>query len=101
MPTEETPRQKKQASYPLSWDSIAEKSVKLSCRISCSLACCTPVGLRPTTSTRSTPASTRHSRNTPCPTMPVAPNRMTFMGELHSSLDKREQVGVDRGRFRG
>jgi prepilin-type N-terminal cleavage/methylation domain-containing protein len=27
-----------------------------------------------------TPASTRHSRRTPCPTMPVAPNRMTFIG---------------------
>ena len=38
MPIEETPRQKKQASYPASWDSIAEKSRKLSCTISRSLA---------------------------------------------------------------
>src|SRR6266545_1303826 len=79
MPIEETPRQKKQASYPVSCDSIAEKSVKLSCITSCSLACCTPVGLRPTASTRSTPASTRHSRRTPCPTMPVAPKTITFI----------------------
>src|SRR5437879_3638532 len=42
MPIEETPRQKKQASNPASWDSIFEKSVKLSCRTSRSLACCTP-----------------------------------------------------------
>src|SRR6185312_2609390 len=102
MPIEETPRQKKQASYPANWDSIFEKSVKSSCRTSRSLACRTPVGLRPTASTSVTPASMRHSRRTPCPTMPVAPNRMAFMsGELRSSLDEGEQIGVDRGRFRG
>src|SRR5260370_12164306 len=102
MPIEETPRQKKQASYPAGCDSMAEKAVKSSCRISLSLACVRPVGRRPTTSTRSMPGSIRHSRKTPCPTMPVAPNRMTFMsGELRSSLDERQQIGVDRGGFRG
>src|SRR5580692_9294586 len=79
MPTELTPRQKKQASKPVSSDSIAEKSRKLSCRISRSLALLCPVGLRPTASTLSTPGSSRHSRSTPCPTIPVAPNRMTFI----------------------
>src|SRR3984893_13298359 len=79
MPTEETPRQKKQASYPVNCDSIAEKSVKLSWMISRSLAWRCPLGLRPTDSTLSMPGSSRHSRNTPCPTMPVAPNKMTFI----------------------
>ena len=78
MPTEETPRQKKQASYPANSDSIAEKSMKSSCMISRSLACCWPVGLRPTASTLYAGVD-RHSRNTPCPTIPVAPNRMIYV----------------------
>src|SRR5450759_4261962 len=48
MPTELTPRQKKQASKPASSDSIAEKSRKLSCTISRSLALRCPVGRSPT-----------------------------------------------------
>src|SRR4051794_12787942 len=46
---------------------------------SLSLACTTPHGFRATTSTRCTAALARHSSNTPSPTMPVAPVRMTFM----------------------
>src|ERR1700722_19581860 len=96
MPTEETPRQKKQASYPASWDSRAEKSKKLSCRISRSLAWRRPLGLRPTTSTLSTSGSSRHSRSTPCPTMPVAPNRMTFIRSPVAWLRPTSGGGRDR-----
>src|SRR5205807_1717581 len=38
------------------------------------------VGLRPTASTRSMPGSIRHSRKTPCPTMPVTPKMITCIG---------------------
>src|SRR6266542_6884156 len=37
------------------------------------------IGCRETTSTRSMRASSRHSSNTPLPTMPVAPKMTTFM----------------------
>src|SRR3984893_1819827 len=76
---------------------MVEKSRKLSCTISRSLAFCTPVGLRPTASTVSTPGSIRHSRSTPCPTMPVAPNRMTFIGFPVAWL--RSTSGGGRGRI--
>jgi len=39
------------------------------------------IALRPTASTASTPASRRHSRSTPCPTMPLAPNRIIFIAD--------------------
>src|SRR3954469_1090396 len=49
---------------------------------SVSLGRVTPVGRRTTLTTRFTSASSRHSSSTPCPTMPVAPNRTTFMSGL-------------------
>src|ERR1700720_2939641 len=95
MPTEETPRQKKQASKPASWDSRPEKSKKLPCRISVSLAWCCPVGLRPTASTLSTSASSRHSRRQPCPTIPVAPNRTTFIRFSHYIGSREENASTN------
>src|ERR1700739_2098389 len=94
MPTEETPRQKKQASKPDICDSIVEKSRKLSCTISRSLACVCPVGLRPIASTLSTSASSRHSRSTTCPTIPVAPNRMTFISISCDLVAFSSEVGT-------
>src|SRR5271170_7768273 len=73
------PRQKKHASYPDHSGSSAEKSKKLAWRRSRSLGCCCSMELRPITSTEMTSGSSRHSRSTPCPTMPVAPKTMTFM----------------------
>src|SRR5437773_963044 len=79
MPAEDTPRQKKQASKPVSRASMVDRSSRCRCTISRSLVCVCPVALRPTESTVCTRGSSRHSRRTPCPTMPVAPNRITFM----------------------
>jgi hypothetical protein len=59
--------------------SAAERSRGSRCTNSRSFGCRVPVALRPTARTRSTPGSRRHSRSTPCPTMPVAPNRITFI----------------------
>src|ERR1700678_1304890 len=82
MPAEETPRQKKQASKPESWFSMGEKSRKSLWTSSRSFGCCCPVGLRTTATTISTSGSSRHSRRTPWPTMPVAPKRRTRMYSL-------------------
>src|SRR5262245_20339721 len=43
------------------------------------LALVRPVAARPTERTASTLSSCRHSRKTACPTMPVAPKRITFI----------------------
>src|SRR5579884_3801603 len=79
MPAEETPRQKKQASYPDSSAPTASYRVRSGRTSSLSFPWVCPVGRRPTESTRSTSGSRRHSRRTPCPIMPVAPNRTTRM----------------------
>src|SRR5262245_57992609 len=78
MPGAETPRQKKHASNPESSGSIEAYSNKSVCTRSRTLAWRTPVALRPIVSTRSTSPASRHSRRTPCPTMPVAPKIRTF-----------------------
>src|SRR5262245_15421292 len=44
-------------------------------------------------STRATLASRRHSRSTPCPIMPVAPNRTTFID--HSSRPGYSRIVVE------
>src|SRR5437764_6802097 len=77
MPTEETPRQKKQALYPASCGSMGDKSKKSLWMISVSFECCVPQGLRPTTKTFSTSGERRHSCRTPSPTMPLAPVMIT------------------------
>jgi hypothetical protein len=79
IPAEDTPRQKKQASYPASRSSTGVRSPRSGWTISSSFGSCRPVGVRPTVRTRSTSGSSRHSRSTPCPTIPVAPNTITFM----------------------
>src|SRR4051794_35398330 len=43
------------------------------------------------TRTRSTAGLSRHSMSTPCPTMPVAPKRITFMGLSDS---QKAAIGV-------
>src|SRR4051794_1883906 len=53
-----------------------------------SLACCSPVGLRPTLSTRVTSPSRRHSRSTPCPTIPVAPKIMIFIWRFREGIEE-------------
>src|SRR3984885_496266 len=58
---------------------MLEKSKKFLCTMSFNFSCVTPIELRPTTSTRSTSLSSKHSRNAPCPTIPVAPKIITFM----------------------
>src|SRR5258707_15824366 len=86
MPADETPRQKKQASYSCRSTPATLKSNMSLRTSSCSLGCVRSVELRPTASTLSTPSSRRHSRRTPCPTIPVAPKRITFMtAPLHST----------------
>src|SRR5260370_24908330 len=86
MPADETPRQKKQASYSCGSTPATLKSYMSLRTSSCSLGCVRSVELRPTASTLSTPSSRRHSRRTPCPTIPVAPKRITFMtAPLHST----------------
>src|ERR1019366_7996751 len=79
MPADETPRQKKHASKPDSSFSIAEKSRRSRCISSRSFGCRCPVALRPIERTLCTSGSSRHSRKTPCPTIPVAPKRRTFI----------------------
>ena len=79
MPADETPRQKKHASQPCSFFSIGARFKRSAWMSSRSFGCCCPIGLRPTDNTCSTPGSSRHSRRTPCPTMPVAPKSMTFI----------------------
>ena len=79
MPAEETPRQKKQASNPESSDSMELKSKKFLWTISRSFGCCCPVLLRTIERTAVTSGSSRHSRKTPCPTIPDAPKRITLI----------------------
>src|SRR5262249_28436017 len=78
MPADEMPRQKKDASKSVSCDSIASQRDMSAFTTSRSFACRAPVALRPTVCTSVTSGSSRHSRSTPCPTMPVAPNSSTF-----------------------
>src|ERR1035438_5998539 len=59
--------------------SIAEKSRRSRCISSRSFGCRCPVALRPIERTLCTSGSSRHSRKTPCPTIPVAPKRRTFI----------------------
>src|ERR1700761_4511312 len=77
MPTDDTPRQKKHASWAASCDWIAERSKKSAWTTSTSFGCTTPEALRLMTSTRTTRGSARHSSGTPAPPMPVAPVMMT------------------------
>ncbi len=79
MPTEVMPRQKKQASRSVSSPAIGSRLKKSEWTISFSRGFDAPVALRPTVSTRVTVASMRHSRSTPWPTIPVAPNITTFI----------------------
>src|SRR2546421_10034766 len=93
MPAEETPRQKKQASYPRKSAPDASKSNRSLRTSSRNFGCVVPGELRPTASTASTPSSRKHSRRTPCPTIPVAPKRITFIQALRRSswLDAHER----------
>src|SRR6266511_911513 len=75
MPTEETPRQKKHASPAASSPSSPARSAGSARTTSRSFSCLCPVALRPIARTRSTSGASRHSRSTPCPTIPVAPKR--------------------------
>src|SRR5262245_44068201 len=76
---------------------MAEKSVKSSCTISRSLSCRWPVVVRPMVRTCSMSWSSRHSRKTPWPTIPVAPKRMTFIRRaLRTRTLESTRVG-DRG----
>src|SRR4051794_31241627 len=79
MPTEVMPRQKKHASRPVSSPAIGSRLKKSEWTISFSRGFEAPLALRPTVSTRVTVGSRRHSRSTPCPTMPVAPKMTTFI----------------------
>src|SRR5262245_7307633 len=82
---EDTPRQKKQASTPTSSACRESKAEKSACRTSRSLGWVRPVEDRPMTTTCRTEAASRHSSKTPEPTMPVAPNRRTFISSFQSS----------------
>src|SRR5258708_39230647 len=73
MTTDDTPRQKKQASNPINCCSMGARLKKSACIISRSFGCDTPPGLRLMTKTCSTSGWFRHSSRTPSPTMPVAP----------------------------
>src|SRR5882757_6280912 len=75
---EETPRQKKQVSYPVSCCAIGLMSKKSLCMISFNFACTTPQGLRFTTNISATSSDRRHSCSTPSPTIPVAPVNIIF-----------------------
>src|SRR4029077_6306033 len=81
MPTDETPRQKKQASRSANCDWMPEKSKKSLWIISRSFGWLRPLGCRTTMSTLSTRRSSRHSSSAPLPTMPVAPKITTFMNK--------------------
>src|SRR3984885_6892798 len=82
MPTEDTPRQKKQALSPVNCCSMGFRSKKSLWMISLSLGCDTPLGLRLMTRTCSTPECFRHSSRTPSPTIPVDPVMRTFILNL-------------------
>src|SRR6185369_5261010 len=56
--------------------------------------CVSPVGRRTTLTTRLTSGSSRHSRSTPRPTIPVAPKTMTFTGR--SLVDASRRSGRRR-----
>src|SRR6266702_2151578 len=79
MPTELTPAQKKQASYPVicaKHESRLRKSGTTHCA---SFACCMGYGLRVMSRTCPIAGCSRHSSSTPSPTMPVAPVRITLI----------------------
>src|SRR5262249_58125121 len=58
-----------------------------------SLACSVLTRERPTASTCTISGSSRHSRRTPCPTIPVAPKRITFIVDFptHAATDSTRQ----------
>src|SRR5512140_3478993 len=89
IPAEETPRQKKQASSSCSSVATPVRSDRSLLRISTSLGCGGAALLRETETTRVTSGSSRHSRRTPCPIMPVAPKRMTCMREYYASAGSK------------
>src|SRR5215510_13464360 len=100
MPAEETPRQKKQASTPPSSASIAEKSEKSEWTISRSFSCAALEGRRTIERTLCTSTPCKHSRSTPCPTMPLAPKRTTFTDdEYHSPPERRHRLAEDFARL--
>src|SRR4051794_12327956 len=88
MPAELTPRQNRHASTPANRSAIAEKSEKSAWTTSTSLGSRVPPGARTTEITWSTSAARRHSRSTPWPTIPLAPNNRTFTppARYHASV---------------
>src|SRR5665213_1101314 len=86
MPTDETPRQKKQALYPVNPDVMDERSRKSAWTISLILGCCTPDDFLDTSNTYSTSGESRHSCRTPSPTIPVVPVIITRWGNVDMVL---------------
>src|SRR5437899_176988 len=68
---------------------MAEKSLKSRCAISRSFGCDFPDTWRPIERTPSTCGLARHSCRTPWPTIPVAPNRITFICRLRTPGNPR------------
>src|SRR6478735_8747805 len=79
-PTDDTPRQNRHASAPTNSSVSTPKPKKSRCSTSRILECDRPTDVRPTTTTADTPGSVRHWASTAWPTIPVAPNTMTFTG---------------------
>src|SRR5581483_6998620 len=98
MPTEETPRQKKQASRATRSARMSLRSNRSLRTISRNFGCVTPQELRPIARTESTRGSTRHSSRTPAPTIPVAPKRMIFTKSRFPAsclVAAPEEIGAD------
>src|SRR5678815_4120036 len=86
IPTDETPRQNKHASNSLKSAASTGKS-KRSGRISSrSFGSDCPDERRPIERTAVTLWLSKHSRKTACPTIPEAPNRITFMNPFQTEL---------------
>src|SRR5215471_9911837 len=100
MPAEVIPRQKKHASKPVSSCAIEAYSCRSLWTRSRSFGLLTPVALRPIATTRVTSAARRHSRSTPCPTMPVAPKINTCMRVLFCDALAAAHVRPQRRRDR-
>src|SRR5215470_15646641 len=100
IPADETPSQKKHAWRPRNSAPEASKSKRSSRTISRSFGSVRLVGRLPTARTLSTPSSSRHSRRTPCPTIPVAPKRRTFTGSSPQRLFEG-CAGKEAGRVEG
>ena len=91
MPLDETPRQKKHASKPVSSSSISAYADKSMRTISFNFGSRTPVAARPMVTATLTSGSRRHSRKTPWPTIPVAPNTSILIDSslLNASIIRR------------